>query len=124
HPQAAKNLRKSEAAGLGQDWPARFAPVKLGTDSPARHFKSETVLQVHPELSGGAEKDTEPQRGVGRDAGLLVAQSLDPSPWHVELGRQRVGGQAQRLQELLAEHLARMQRGQLLHGVLLLSGSQ
>src|SRR6516162_2865669 len=92
---------------------SRLDLVEATASSAACGLKA--ILQVHPKLGGGSEKDTEPQRRVGGDAGRLLRDALDAGAGDAELARQRVGRQAERLQKFLAQHLTRMQRGQLDH---------
>jgi hypothetical protein len=72
-------------------------------------------LEVHPKLGGRPEKHTEPQCRIGRDAGLLLGDALDPGAGNAELGRKGIRRQVQGPQEFLAEDFTRMQRGQLDH---------
>ena len=86
------------------------------------------LLQPEPEVRAHAGHLGEAQRRVGRDAALRVDHFIQPRKRHAEL--QGEGGlrQAERLEEFLEQHLARMgwrpMRGQAtLHQRRRLSGS-
>jgi hypothetical protein len=92
-----------------------FDPFQSVSERAAFRLEFEAILQVHPELGGRAEVAAEPQRRVGGDATLSVREPLDPRARHVDGCRQAIGGQAERPEKLLAEHLSRVQRRQLGH---------
>src|SRR5262249_58336852 len=81
----------------------------------ACRLKLEFALQVEPELRRGVEIGPEPQSSVCGDALFLSDDALNPRPRHTNASCQAIGGQIEGLHELLAEHFARMQRGQLVH---------
>jgi hypothetical protein len=89
-----------------------------------RRLELEPGLQVHPELGRRMEIGSEPERRVYGDARLLLGNTLHARARHAYACGKRVGLQAKGLQELLAEHLARMHRGQLGHGALPLSDNR
>src|SRR5262249_44775791 len=69
-----------------------------------------------PEFGRGVEIGAEPERCVRSNADFLLGDALEPRAWHADALGQRIGLEAVRPHELLAQHLARMHRGQLVHG--------
>ena len=55
----------------------------------------ELILQIQPQLSGRAERLTEPQRGIGRDRGFLIDNSFDARARNATRFRECSGRQAQ-----------------------------
>jgi hypothetical protein len=51
---------------------------QLLADRPLRRFDIETVLQIKPELCGGAERLAQAQRGVGGDPARLGGDAFNP----------------------------------------------
>src|SRR5690606_38285984 len=76
----------------------------------ARRFDLISCLQVEPEFWRGTEELAQPKGGIRRDAGFFPRDALDPRSRQLAGARQGIGGKFERLHELLAEHLAGMQR--------------
>ena len=73
-------------------------------------FQIVARLDVHPERRRGAEEFAQPERGVGGDRRLLARQPLDARARHAELRRHGIRRELHRLQELLAQDFAGMDR--------------
>lgn len=58
-------------------------------------------LQVQPKLRTVVEKPSKPQSGFRRDGTLAVQNFRDPVCWHAQCERERIGGQAPRIQFIL-----------------------
>jgi hypothetical protein len=67
-------------------------------------------LQSQPAAIGEPEEPAQPQIGIGGDGALAGQELADALRAHSELLRKTVVAHAQRLQELLGEHLARRHR--------------
>ncbi len=72
-------------------------------------------LDAGPELDGGAEVARKPQRRVGADAALLMANFTDPHGGYADVLGQPVLADAHRLQKLLQENFAGMNGGKIPH---------
>jgi len=68
-------------------------------------------LQVHPESDGRTEELRQAERCVGRDPKLLADNALDARARDATRLCDLVGREIHGLQELLAQHLARVHRG-------------
>jgi hypothetical protein len=65
-----------------------------------------SCLQVEPELGCGAEVNAQTQGGIRGDIATAVDDVADPSHRHVDVPRQLILADVQRLHELLLENLA------------------
>jgi hypothetical protein len=91
----------------------RLAPERLDVaqrfgNGALRSQHVETGLEIERELSRRAEKFCEPQRRIGTDAELLARNPFDAGTGHAARFRNSVGRQPERLDKLLAQHLAGM----------------
>ena len=73
-------------------------------------FEVEEVLQIEPELGIGVEVARQAQGCVGGDAAALMHNFADAGRRHVQVERQPVDREGERLHEILAQDLARMDR--------------
>jgi len=71
------------------------------------------LLQIEPEVGGGAQELAEQERGLAGHRGFLLGDALEAGARDVGALRESAGGNVQRLEELLAENLAGMHRCQL-----------
>lgn len=67
-----------------------------------------TCLQVQPELRGRPEIRAQPECRIRRDGPAAPDDIVDPHRRHPQLPRQAVSGQAERLQEVVLEHVSRV----------------
>ena len=68
------------------------------------------LLQIEPHVGARAEILGKTQRGVGRDAHLLLDQPFDAGAGHTKVTGKRACGQPERLEELLAKNFAGVDR--------------
>jgi hypothetical protein len=73
-----------------------------------RSFQIVEILKVKPELRIGFEVSRETQSGLSGNSAPLVDDFTDAGSWHVQLERQFVHGETQRLHKILAENLSGM----------------
>ncbi|CAA7620526.1 hypothetical protein MTBUT4_360034 [Magnetospirillum sp. UT-4] len=102
-PPAPGQGRRGESAGAQR--------AHLGLDAAMlgpRPFEIVGQLHFQPEPFRGAEIARQPQRRVGADLAVAGDQGGNPLHRHVEVAGQPLDIDAAGLQELLAQHLARM----------------
>ena len=79
----------------------------------AGQLKFVVRLQIQPPLGLGAEIAREPQGPVGGNGSLAADDLADAQRWNSEGLGERLLRESQRLQEILGEDFARMDRGDL-----------
>jgi hypothetical protein len=82
------------------------------------------ALQIHPKLGRCLEAAAKTQRGVGGNRPPFAHDVVNARRWYPKGFRQRMDGQTERLQKLLAEYLAGMDRGMSRMCSCLILGSQ
>src|SRR5260370_19167098 len=108
-----EDVERAGLASLFQDGYFFWQPL---AQSVTLHIKVVSSVEVEPEALGGHEEPRQPESCVRRDGTLAMYDLIDTAGWDAEALGQAVLSQAEGCQKVLLEYLARVNRGQPLHG--------